>query len=240
MPTMRRKPRGLTNRGTPYTGWHRAMEETFGRGWWNNKALRREVAIESARARGPRFAPGVTVGRVGVKFQIDASQLDRRIRQLPERMALTIQRKAMRRGLVVWQRALQGMFGRHRTDYARPHLGDHVAVVSRVYRRGKRRVVWGAVGIRKGAASGKQIERAIKSTTAQGVDSRGTYGNLFGKNARYFRELPGWRLHFLESGAYSRRRAGAFYFVKAMDALGGTVSNVIQQEIQRLVSETVR
>ena len=240
MPTMRRSPQGMTNRGTPYTGWHRAMDFRFGEGWWKSKDLRREVAIASAAARGPRFAPGVAIGRIGVSFRVDASQLDKRIRHLPERMALTIQRKGMRRGLVVWQRALQGLFWRHRTDFARPHIGDHVAVVSRVYRRGKHRLVWGAVGIRKGMASGKQIERAVKSTVASGADERGTYAGLFGKNSKYFRELPGWRLHFLESGAYSRRRQGAQYFVKVMNSLGGQVSNVMHHEIQRLVSEAVR
>lgn len=233
MPTMRRAPKGMTNRGTPYTGWHRNMVGMFGSGWWKSAAARREVAIFNAARRGPGLNSGLAVGRVGVTFRINASQIDARLRTLPERLALSIQRKAMRSGLKLWQGALMSLFGQHRTDFARPHVADHVAVVSRVYRRGHRRIIWGAVGIRKGQASGKQIERAIKSTIAQGVDPTRKAGT-------YDRELPGWRLHFLESGAYSRRRRGTLYFQKVMNSLRSPVEAQIASEVRRLVQGAVR
>jgi len=233
MPTMRRKPAGLTNRGTAYTGWHQSKLWEYGDRWWESAAIRRQIAIEGNKDRGPRFNAGVSVGRIGVKFHIKAEELDARLKQLPEKMALTIQRKGVKKGLKVWEGTLRVLFGRHRTDFARPHLADHVATVSRVYRRGRHRLVWGAVGIRKGAASGKQIERAVKSTQAHGIDARGSYRGTF--SDPYFRELPGWRLHFLESGAYRRRRNGVQYFRRVMDMQGPHVSRIIAEEIRRLV-----
>lgn len=226
-------------------GWQEYAAENYGRNWWKSAALRRQVAIDEARMRGMAgndTRAGVLVGKVGVSFKIDSAQLDRRLRGLPVKAALTIQRKAMRRGLVVWQQVLRGMFARHRSDYLRPHLADHVAVVSRVYRRGGARLVWGGVGIRKGVATTKAMNRAISSTLAEGGDERATFRRLFGrgKGASAFRDLPGWRLHFLESGTRSRRRRGHFYFPKAMSVAGNRVLDAIQQEMQRLVTEATR
>jgi hypothetical protein len=238
MPQNRRRPRGMTFRGTPFTHWHEATESAMGAGWWRDRAKRIAVARHEASLRGPRFSSAVRTGKIGVKIHVKADQLDRRLKRLPQKLALSIQRKAIRKGLLLWRSTLRGLFGQHRTDYARPHLADHVAVVSRVYRRGKHRLAWGAVGIRKGTATGKQMERAVKSTVAQGVDARGTYRNAFTR--KYFRELPGWRLHFLESGTYSNRRNGVLYFVKVMNAQGPAVERAIANEIRLRVAEVTR
>jgi len=222
--------------------WQAAQVARLGAGWWNDPAKLRQVAIEQNRLNGPRTnlaVAGVLTGQVGVTFRIDASKLDRRLKQLPERLALRLQRRAIRRGLVVWQALLRSMFARHRSDYVHPHLNDHVAVVSRVYRHGHgRRIIWGGAGIRKGAASSRQLQVAAKASIAEGGDERATYRRLFSQqNKPGFRELPGWRLHFLESGTRAKRRRGVFYFPKAMAAAGGTVLETMRTETQRLLRE---
>ena len=243
MPTMRRSPKGMTTRGTPYSSFHADMLDRFGDRWWTNKSTRRLVAIEAAKRRGIKGnlgRQGVVTGSVGVSFKIDFRELDHRLRKLPEKMALRIQRRGMRKGLVVWAGVIRSLFARHRSDYARPHLADHVAVVSRVYRRHRSRLIWGGVGIRKGAASSTQLNRAVAATVAQGVDSRGTMRRLFGGSSAYFRELPGWRLHFLEFGTHSNYGNGVQAFPRAMDMAGGRVADVMHAEVARLVSEVTK
>lgn len=240
MPTMRRSPRGMTNRGTPYTGWHARMVDEFGAGWWRNASTRRQVAITMAKERGVRgnaTRAGVVTGRVGASFKIDVRELDHRLRNMPEKMALTIQRRGMRRGLKVWESMIRMLFARHRSDYVRPHLVDNVAVVSRVYRRRSHRLIWGGVGIRKGAASSRELNMAVSRTMAHGADLRGTYRRLLGKSSSGFRDLPGWRLHFLEFGTNSNRGNGVLAFPRAMQMGGERVRQVIRESISKLIRE---
>lgn len=195
---MRRSPQGMTNRGTPYTGWHRAMDFRFGKGWWKSKDLRREVAIASAAARGPRFAPGVAIGRIGVSFRVDASQLDKRIRHLPERMALTINA----RGCARPRRVAACVAGPVRASPHRLRPAAHRRPCGgRISRLPSRQA---PAGVGRGRHPQGHGERKADRTCSQEhggqrADERGTYAGLFGKNSKYFRELPGWRLHFLES-----------------------------------------
>lgn len=223
--------------------WQAAQVARFGHGWWRNAATLRQVAIEQNRLRGPRASvsnAGILTGQVGATFRIDAKRLDRRLKLLPEKLANRIQRRAIRRGLVVWQQLLRAMFARHRTDLIRPHLNDHLATVSRVYNRGAgRRIIWGGTGVRKGEASSRQLQVAAGATIAEGGDQRASFRRLF-RNKSAFRALPGWRLHFLESGTRTKRRRGVFYFPKAMAAAGGTVLETMRSETQKLLSETTR
>jgi hypothetical protein len=213
--------------------WQDGITETHGYGWWKDRDKLANIARDEALGRGPQLRGGVAVGRVGVKIRIDMQQLDNRLRTLPEKLALTIQRKALRKGLLVWQRTLQGLFGQHRTDLARPHLADHVATVSRVYRKRSRKLVWGAVGIRMGQATAAQMRKASRITARHGADIDQTAARASGAGRASLYELPGWRLHFLEGG--TRGHAGTGYFAQVMDAQGAAVEAVIAAEISALM-----
>jgi hypothetical protein len=212
----------------------------FGHGWWKSKAKRIQLSRWYGRSSRGNFSPratrGIHIGKmsgVGVHFKIDATRFDNALRRLPPKMAARIQRKGLRKGLVHWRGILKAFFGRHRSDKYQPHMADHVAVVSRVYKRAAGYLVWGAVGIRKGAANRKQLRRAMAATVAQGA------GQTLSQAERDARQmlLPGWRLHFLEADGKTRNTTGTYYFPKAMALGKRTVYRHMRSEIRRIMRE---
>lgn len=170
---------------------------------------------------------------VGVVFKIDSRRFERHLQRLPPKMAARIQRKGLKKGLVHWRNILKAFFGRHRSDKFQPHMADHVAAVSRVYRRSGGYLVWGGVGIRTGAANRAQLRRAFKATIAEGASQTLSQAE---RDARQML-LPGWRLHFLEPDGKTRNHKGTYYFPKAMALGKRTVYRKMAGEVRRLVRE---
>lgn len=220
------------------TWWAEAGLSTFGPDWYKSKAnLLKLSRMEGRRSRGmfnPRAVRSVRrVHGPTASFKIDASRFDRHLRRLPAKMAARIQRKGLRKGLVHWRNVLKVFFSRHRSDKFQPHTANHVAVVSRVYRRSGGFLVWGGVGIRKGSANKAQLKRAARATIAHGA------GQDFRAAERDARQLllPGWRTHFLEARGKTRNTPGTYYFPKAFALGRRTVYRKMAGEIRRLVRE---
>ena len=211
-----------------------AMESMYGREWYRDPALRRYF---SQLARAYRENAGVVVKGsktlrtypFGVRMQMQSADFDKTLAKLPLALSARIQRKGLKKGLLIWRDALRGAFSRHRSPLLRPHLADHVAAHSRVYRRGKSaRLVWGAVGIRHGQATMAQKTRALKGAKKTGRTKVG---------AR-FNELPGWRVHFIVTG--NRHYEGRRYFELVMAATRSQVQDAIGAEVSRLIRQVNR
>ena len=113
-----------------------AMESMYGREWYRDPALRRYF---SQLARAYRENAGVVVKGsktlrtypFGVRMQMQSADFDKTLAKLPLALAARIQRKGLKKGLLIWRDALRGAFSRHRSPLLRPHLADHVAAHSR-------------------------------------------------------------------------------------------------------------
>lgn len=211
-----------------------AMESMYGRDWHRDPVLRRHF---SQLARAYRENAGVVVRGsktlrtypFGVRMQMQSSDFDKSLQKLPLAVAARIQRKGLKKGLLIWRDALRSAFRVHRSPLLRPHLADHVAAHSRVYRRGKNaRLVWGAVGIRHGGATEAQKTKALKQAKKTGRTKIGAQ----------FNELPGWRVHFIVTG--NRHYQGRRYFEIVMNSTRNQVQDAIAFEVSQLIKQVSR
>ena len=207
-----------------------AMATTFGQAWYKDPGLRRYFARVAAayRANAGVVRAGSKKLRVypfGVRMQMESKDFDKALDRLPLAMAARIQRKGLKKGLMIWRDAVRTAFSAHRSPLLRPHLAENVAAHSRVYKRGRNgRLVWGAVGVRWGGATESQKVKALKEAKKTGRTKVGAH----------FNELPGWRVHFIVTGNNSFK--GRRYFELVMN----TTKNQVQEAIAFEISQQIR
>jgi hypothetical protein len=207
------------------------FDQTYGYGWWNDQQLRvffsRTYNAWKSNPKSPdkKIKPYPFV----MNFRLEAHELDRRLLTLPEKLAKSIMRKAIKKGQLIWRDALRAALGKHRTTDTTLHLADNVVTHSRVYKRGKRRKIWAATGVRYGGATLSAISRAYK----KGIKSSGS--TRLGRNSSLY---PGWRLHFIEGG--TKRYPGRRYMDQIMAGTRTQVQAAIGAEVKRLVKGTTR